>query len=124
MRFLALLVVILGIAVLVFGIIMFPQASSARQKVADSLTSPVTLDNLDATYDQISAAFDQLKASGMPSSDPQYVMVLGQRTSLGLARSNVGVAKVVQTNGIVDVLIGVGLIFGGCALVMRRNQNV
>jgi hypothetical protein len=123
MRFLALLVVVLGIAVLVFGIIMFPQASSARQKVADSLTSPVTLDNLDDMYDQISGAFDQLKASGMPSSDPQYVMVLGQRTSLGLARSNVGLARKIQTDGIVDVLIGVGLIFGGCALVMRRNQN-
>jgi hypothetical protein len=124
MRFLALLVVILGIAVLVFGIIFIPQAGNAKQEVKDSLTAPVTLDNLDATYDQISAAFDQLKASGMPSSDPQYVMVLGQRTSLGLARSNVGVAKVVQINGIVDILIGVGLIFGGCTLVMRRNQNV
>jgi hypothetical protein len=123
MRSLALLVVILGIAVLVFGIIMFPQASSARQKVADSLTSPVTLDNLDDMYDQISGAFDQLKASGMPSSDPQYVMVLGQRTSLGLARSNVGLARKIQTDGIVDILIGVGLVFGGCAMVMRRNQN-
>jgi hypothetical protein len=123
MRILALLVVILGIAVLVFGIIFIPQASNAKQKVADSLTAPVTLDTLDATYDQISGAYDQLKASGMPSSDPQYVMVLGQRTSLGLAKSNVGLAKVLNTLGIVNIIAGVGLIFVGCAMVMRRNQN-
>jgi len=122
MRFLALLVVILGIATLVFGIIFIPQSSSAKQKVADSLTSPVTLDTLDATYDQISGAFDQLKASGMPSSDPQYVMVLGQRTSLGLAKSNVGVAKVLQTMGIVNIIAGVGLVLAGCALMMRKTQ--
>jgi predicted PurR-regulated permease PerM len=123
MRLLALVVVILGIAALVFGILFIPQASQAKQKVADSLTAPVTLDNLDATYDQISGAYDQIKASGMPSSDPQYVMILGQRTSLGLAKSNVGVAKVLQTMGIVNIIIGAGLVFAGCALMMRKGQN-
>jgi predicted PurR-regulated permease PerM len=123
MRLLALVVVILGIATLVFGILFIPQASDAKQKVADSLTAPITLDTLDATYDQICGAYDQLKASGMPSSDPQYVMVLGQRTSLGLAKSNVGVAKVLQTMGIVNIIIGAGLVFAGCALMMRKGQN-
>ena len=122
MRVLAVLVIILGIAALVFGILFIPQASSARQKVADSLTAPVTLDNLDATYDQISGAFNKLKAAGMPSSDPQYVMVLGQRTSLGLAKSNVGTAKVVLTMGIVDILLGLGLVFGGFGL-LRKAQS-
>jgi hypothetical protein len=122
MRVLAILVIILGIAAIVFGILYIPQANSARQKVADSLTSPVTLDNLDATYDQISGTFDQLKASGMPSSDPQYVMVLGQRTSLGLARTNVGTAKMVMTNGIIDIILGLGLVLGGFAL-LRRVQS-
>jgi len=46
MRVLAILVIILGIAAIVFGILYIPQANSARQKVADSLTPPVTLDNL------------------------------------------------------------------------------
>jgi predicted PurR-regulated permease PerM len=123
MRLLALVVVILGIAALVFGILFIPQASQAKQKVADSLTAPITLDTLDATYDQICGAYDQLKASGMPSSDPQYVMVLGQRTSLGLAKSNVGVAKVLQTMGIVNIIIGAGLVLAGCALMMRKGQN-
>jgi hypothetical protein len=123
MRLLALLVVILGIATLVFGIMFIPQASDAKKKVADSLTAPVTLDTLDATYDKISGSFDQLKAAGMPSSDPQYVMILGQRTSLGLARSNVGVAKVLNTMGIVNIIAGVGFIFAGCALMMKKAQN-
>jgi predicted PurR-regulated permease PerM len=122
MRAIAIIVVILGIAAIVFGILFIPQASSAKQKVADSLTSPVTLDNLDATYDQISGSYDQLKASRMPSSDPQYVMVLGQRTSLGLARTNVGTANAVMTNGIVDILIGLGLVLGGFAL-LRKAQS-
>jgi hypothetical protein len=124
MRLLALVVLILGIATLVFGIIFIPQASNAKQKVADSLTSGVTLDNLDDKYDDVNAAYDQLKAAGMPSSDAQYVMVLGQRTSLGLARSNVGIAKVLNTMGIINIIAGVGLILAGCALMMRRSQNV
>jgi hypothetical protein len=122
MRVIAMCVIILGLAAIVFGILFIPQASSAKQKVADSLTSPVTLDTLDATYDQISGAYDKLKASGMPSSDPQYVMVLGQRTSLGLAKSNVGISKVLQTMGIIDIIIGLGLILGGFAL-LRRVQS-
>jgi len=122
MRVLAILVIILGIAALVFGILFIPQANSARQKVADSLTSPVNLDNLDATYDQVSGMFDQLKASGMPSTDPQYVMVLGQRTSLGLARANVGTAKMVLTMGIVDILVGLGLVLGGFGM-LRKVQS-
>jgi hypothetical protein len=123
MRIISIIVILLGIAAIVFGILYIPQANSAKQKVADSLTAPVTLDNLDATYDQISGSFDQLKASGMPSSDPQYVMVLGQRTSLGLARSNVGTAKVVMTNGIIDILVGLGLVLAGFGL-LRKAQEV
>jgi hypothetical protein len=122
MRIISIIVIILGIAAIVFGILYIPQANSVKQKVADSLTAPVTLDNLDATYDQISGSFDQLKASGMPSSDPQYVMVLGQRTSLGLARSNVGTAKMVMTNGIIDIILGLGLVLGGFVLLRKAQE--
>jgi hypothetical protein len=118
MRFLALLVIILGIATLIFGIIFIPQASSTKQKVVDSLIAPVTLDNLDATYDQVNAGFKQLA-----QTDPMYIPTLVKRTSLGLAKSNVGVAMVLQTMGIVDIIIGVGLVLGGLAVMMRKNQS-
>jgi len=118
MRLFALLAIILGIATLVFGIIFIPQASSAKQEVKDSLTTGVTLDNLDNTYDTVDQQLSQ-----MPNTNPQYLMVFAERTSLGLARANVGTAKVLQTMGIIDILIGVGLICGGCALMMRKTQN-
>src|SRR4030042_912361 len=123
MRLLGLLVVILGIAAIVFGIMFIPQASDAKQKVEESLSPPVTLDNLNATYGQISTAYDQLKAAGMPSSDPQYVMVLGQRTSLGLAKSSIGLAKFLNTMGMVNIIVGVGLVLAGGAVMMKKNQS-
>jgi len=123
MRLLGLLVVILGIAAIVFGIMFIPQASDAKQKVEESLSAPVTLDNLNATYGQISTAYDQLKAAGMPSSDPQYVMVLGQRTSLGLAKSSIGLAKFLNTMGMVNIIVGVGLVLAGGAVMMKKNQS-
>jgi ABC-type dipeptide/oligopeptide/nickel transport system permease component len=118
MRILALLVVILGIATLVFGIMFIPQASSAKQEVVDSLSTGVTLDNLDAKYDQVFA----LVKSTQPN-DPLYLTYFAQRTSLGLARANVGIAKMANTVGIVDIILGVGLVFGGCALMMRKSQG-
>jgi hypothetical protein len=122
MRLLGLLVLILGIAAIVFGIMFIPQASDAKQKVEESLKSPVTMDNLNATYGQISGAYDQLVAAGVPSSDPQYVMVLGQRTSLGLAKSSVGLAKFLNTAGIVNIIVGAGLVLAGCGLMMKKNS--
>jgi len=119
MRLLGLLVVILGIATLVFGIMFIPQASDAKQKVVDSLIAPVTLDNLDATYDQVNAGFKQLA-----QTDPLYVPTLLKRTSLGLAKSNVGLSKFVNTMGMVNIIVGVGLALGGCALMMKKSQSV
>src|SRR4030042_4112806 len=105
MRVLGICLIILGLAVLVFGILFIPQASSAKQKVVDSLTAPVTLDNLDSTYDKIDQGLDQMKGN-----EPEYLGTFAKRTSLGLAKTNVGIAKIVQTSGIIDIIIGVGMI--------------
>jgi hypothetical protein len=115
MRVLAVIVIILGLASLVLGILFIPQASSAKQEVADSLTAPVTLDTLDATYKQIDGAVKQT-----PQTDPKYLTYFAQRTSLGLARSNVGTAKAVMVNGIVDIIVGAGLIVGGYVLLRKK----
>jgi outer membrane murein-binding lipoprotein Lpp len=117
MRFLGLLVIILGIAAIVFGIMFIPQASDAKQKVVDSLSTGITLDNLDDTYDAVSAQF-----KAMAQTDPMYIPTLAKRTSLGLAKSNVGLAKLINTMGMVNIIVGAGLLLAGCAVMMKKNQ--
>lgn len=116
MRAIAIIIVILGLASLVFGILFVTQAASARQEVADSLTPPATLDTLDDLYDQIDLQVDQ-----MSQTDPQYVMYFSKRTSLGLSRANVGVADQVRVNGVVDICVGLGLVLAGLGL-LRKAQ--
>ena len=116
MRILALIVIILGLAGLVFGILFLPKASSAEQEVADSLTAPVTLDSLDVTYDNIDR---QLRA--MQGNEPQYLTYFAQRTSLGLARTNIGTASLVRTLGIMNILLGLGLGVSGFVLFRKSS---
>jgi hypothetical protein len=127
MRVIAVIVVILGLASLVLGVLFLTQASSARQEVADTIV-PVTLDTLDATYDGVKAKADAIRATeepqiqagqAMPSAMYNYLSV--QRTSLALARTNIGVANFVQTTGIINILLGLGLILAGLALLRRAS---
>jgi cytochrome c biogenesis factor len=116
MRVIAAIIIILGLAVLVFGIVFLPKASSAEQEVADSLTSPVTLDTLDVTYDNI----DQ-QVRSMQGNEAQYLTLFAQRTSLGLARSNVGSASLVRMLGIINIIAGLGLVLTGTVLLRKTS---
>jgi predicted nicotinamide N-methyase len=108
MRILGIVILILGLVGVVFGIIFLPMASSAEQQVADSIAPQLTLDKVDATYDKLDA---QLKA--MVGNEPQYLQVFAQRTSVGLAKSNMGVAKLVRYLGILNICVGAGLAAAG-----------
>ena len=114
MRVLAIIVIILGLASIVFGILFIPQASSAKQEVTDSI-APLTLDKLDATYDGLD---QQVRA--MKGDEPSYLTMFAKRTSLGLARTNVGTSKAVMVNGIVDIILGLGLVLGGFVLLRKK----
>ena len=116
MRAISIIVIILGLASIIFGILFVTQGASAKQEVADSLTPPATLDTLDDLYDQIDAQVDQ-----MSPTDPQYTMYFSKRTSLGLSRTNVGVADQVRVNGVVDICVGLGLVLAGLGL-LRKAQ--
>ena len=116
MRLLAVITIILGLAVLVFGILFLPKASSAEQEVAESIAPNLTTDALDVTYDNID---NQLRS--LQGNEPQYLQLFAQRTSLGLARSNMGVASLARTLGIMNIIAGLGLIVVGCGL-MRKNS--
>lgn len=120
MRVISVIVVILGLASLVLGVLFITQAADAEQKVADSI-APLPLDQLDATYDAVTAQYNQAKAAGTPIS-PDYNALYGNKVGLGLAKSNVGTASFVQTTGIINILIGAGLVLAGLALLRRASS--
>jgi hypothetical protein len=117
MRAVAVIIIILGLASLVFGILFTTQSVTARDEVAESI-DPLPLDQLDAQYDQLKANIDQMKAAG---SEPP-IELTAKKTGLGLARSNVGTADFVRMNGLIDIIVGLGLALTGIAL-LRRLQS-
>ena len=120
MRVIAVIVVILGLASLVMGILFITQAMSAEQEVADSI-APLPLDQLDATYDQVTAQYNQMKQAGAPI-DANYNALYGNKVGLGLARANVGTANFVSTSGILDIIIGLGLVLAGLAILRKASS--
>ena len=52
-----------------------------------------------------------------PSAMYNYLTI--QRTSLGLARANIGLAGFTRTSGIIDVVVGLGLILVGLELFKK-----
>ena len=117
MRVVSVITIVLGLASIVFGIIYITQASAAEKEVAESI-APLPLSQLDAQYDVVKAQYEQMKAAGaQPSVEYNYLTI--QKTGLGLARANVGIAQSVRMNGIVNIILGLGLGLIGLA-VMRK----
>lgn len=120
MRAIAVIIIILGLASLVFGILFTTQSVTARQEVADSI-DPLPLEQLDAQYDAVKAQYDQMRQAGtQPSAEYNYVAV--QKTGLGLARANVGTANAILLYGLIDIIVGLGLALTGIAL-LRKLQS-
>ena len=127
-RWSAIVVTVLGVVILVFGIIFIIQAGSAEQAIADEI-QPLAIAEVDATYEavktsqQAQAATEepQIRAGkAAPSTTYNYLTI--QRTSLGLARANIGLAAFVRTSGIIDIIVGLGLILAGVGL-FKKGQS-
>lgn len=116
MRAIAIIVVILGVAALVFGILFVTQGSSGLQEVTDSI-APLPLDQLDDAYEQAKAGIAQMEAAGM---EPDLATKL-TKTGLGLAKANKGTAQMVRTSGVVNICVGLGLALAGLGL-LRKAQ--
>ncbi len=117
MRTISIIVVILGLVSIIFGILFITQASAAENEVAESI-APLPLSQLDDQYDAVKAQYEQMKAAGaQPSTDYNYLTI--QKTGLGLARSNVGTAQAVRINGIIDIILGLGLGLTGLGLMRK-----
>lgn len=125
MRVLAIIVLLLGLATLVLGVILVINSGSARDEVAESV-APLPLDQLDDTYENVKAQANAMRATEEPAiqtgSQPSamYNYLSGKRTSLGLARSNVGLASLTLMVGIVNIIVGAGLGLG--SVVMMRKS--
>ncbi len=117
MRIISIIVIILGLASIVFGVLYITQASSAENEIAESI-APLPLDQLDAQYDTVKAQYEQMKAAGaQPGTDFNYLTI--QKTGLGLARANFGTAQSVRMNGIIDIILGLGLGLVGIVLMRK-----
>jgi hypothetical protein len=117
MRIISIIVIILGLASIVFGVLYITQASSAETEIAESI-APLPLDQLDTQYDTVKAQYEQMKAAGaQPGTDFNYLTI--QKTGLGLARANVGTAQSVRMNGIIDIILGLGLGLVGIVLMRK-----
>jgi len=128
MRALAVIVIILGLAALVFGILFIPQASSAEKEIANSV-APLKLSEVNDKYDAVAAKYTALKTAeepqiqaGKAAPSTNYLYLSAQRALLGLAKTNIGTAKFVRLNGIIDILVGLGLVLVGVGL-LRKIQS-
>ena len=117
MRIISIIVIILGLASIVFGVLYITQSFPAENEIAESI-APLPLDQLDVQYDTVNAQYEQMKAAGaQPSTDYNYLTI--QKTGLGLARANVGAAQSVRMNGIIDIILGLGLGLAGIVLMRK-----
>jgi len=104
-------IVIVGVVCIVFGIMGIIGAGNSEQEVADEL-APVTISDLDATYDLISAAYSAVRGTDAPEES----IILGKKTSLGLAKSNIGTIKFVRNTAILEIVLGAGLVLASAGL--------
>ena len=128
MRAMAVIIVILGLASLVFGILFVTQAASAEQEIADSV-APLTLDEVEGKYDAVAAKYSALKMAeepaiqgGTAAPSSMYNYLSAQRALLGLAKSNIGTASFVRTTGVVNIILGLGLVLAGLGM-LRKVQS-
>ena len=122
----SLIIIAIGAVSLVFGIIFIVQSGSAKQQIVDDI-APLTIDQVDAKYDAVVAQQNTMRAAeepkiqagqAAPSSMYNYLTI--QRTSLGLARTNIGLVGFTRMTGIIDIVVGVGLLFTGMFLMQKK----
>ena len=128
-RWIAVVVAVLGVVSLVFGIIFVAQASSAEQEITSEI-QPLKIAEVDAKYEAVKtnqmalAKTEEPKIqAGTAAPSAMYNYLTIQRTSLGLARANIGLAGFVRTSGIIDIIVGLGLILAGVGL-FKKSQSV
>jgi hypothetical protein len=123
----AIVILILGVASLAFGVLFVTEASSAEQEIADSI-QPLTIAEVDARYDTVKESQMALRMveepeiqAGKAAPSAMYNYLTIQRTALGLTRSQIGLVSFTMTSGIINVILGLGLILAGVGLLKKAR---
>jgi hypothetical protein len=126
-RLIGMVVALVGAVTLVFGIVFIIQSNSGKQMVADEI-NPIALSDLNSKYDSVKAS--QIKQmvteepniqAGKAAPSVVYDYLSAQRALLGLAKSNIMLAQFVMLSGIVDIILGLGLILGGIVSLRKST---
>jgi hypothetical protein len=125
MKWIGVVVGILGVVSLAFGVIFITQASAAEQEIASEI-QPLKIAEVDARYEAVktkqmtvAAAEEPQIQTGKAAPSDMYNYLTIQRTALGLARANVGLAELVRTSGIMTIVVGFGLVLAGVGLFRK-----
>ncbi len=118
MKIISIIIIVLGVVSIVFGVLFITQAASGMKEIEESI-APLPLKQLDDQYDAVNMQYKQMRDAGAQPS-PEYNYLVIQKTGLGLARANVGAAQAVQINGIIDIVLGLGLGLAGFVLMRSR----
>lgn len=127
MRVMAIVILILGVASLAFGVLFVTEASSAEQEIADSI-QPLPIAEVDARYDAVKESQMALRMveepeiqAGKAAPSAMYNYLTIQRTALGLTLSQIGLVSFTRTSGIINVILGLGLILAGAGLLKKAR---
>lgn len=119
------IVAVIGVVLLVFGIIFILQGNSGKQTVANEV-KPLELEDVNPTYDKVSASFNTFMAAEEPKiqakqavASDTYNYLSAQRALLGLAKSNMGFTSFVIMSGAIDIVLGLGLLAVGFAIIRK-----
>jgi hypothetical protein len=126
-RFIGIIVAIIGVASLVLGVIFIIQSNSGKQELAAEL-KPTELSEVNAKYDAVKASLAKVGAAeepqiqaGKAAPSGMYDYLLAQRALLGLAKSNIMLTGFVMMCGVVDIILGLGLILAGVAAICKKQ---
>lgn len=109
------LVAVIGVACVVFGVMFVMQSNTSLETIANEI-KPLQISQVDATYEQVKAALTA-------ATDPAQVQTLTiQKTSLGLAKSNIGTVQFLKNSGIVNIVVGAGFLLAGVGLIKKSRS--
>jgi hypothetical protein len=125
----SIIVAVLGVVSLVFGVLFITQASSTEKVIAAEI-QPLKIAEVDAKYEAVklkqvalATAEEPNIQAGKAAPSATYIYLTAQKTSLGLAKANIGVAGFVRTSGILGIIVGLGLVLGGMVLFKKSPRT-